>query len=406
VQFQARAYPAIVPGREIARAEVVGVDPDGSKRERAKRVGEHMSYQLTKQIKNWEEDTDRMLVVLPIEGTCFRKTYFDPRLGRPCSELVRAMDFVVHYKARGLDVAPRATHEFPLYPHTIEERKRAGVYLDVDLSKPNSAENDADAPHDMLEQHRLWDLDEDGYPEPYIVTVHKDTAKVLRIVAAYDMDGIFTAAGSVGDILRNTVGAAQSVGLDPQAAVQAVMPHLTGAQIIRIERSSYFTKYGFIPNPESAIYDLGFGMLLNPINETVNTVLNQMLDAGTLANTGGGFIGSGVRMKSGSFKFTPGEYKRVDATGADLKSNIVPLQFSGPSKALDLDAGFAFRHNDGLQLTSGFRQPRNHVPVARRDGRIASRQRRTEVAPTPAFDAAIGQFAGQRHRTSSATTPS
>jgi chaperonin GroES len=39
-------------------------------------------------------------------------------------------------------------------------------------------------------------------------------------------------------------------------------------------------------------------------------------------------------MKSGSFKFTPGEYKRVDATGADLKSNIVPLQFSGPSAVL------------------------------------------------------------------------
>lgn len=332
VQFQARAYPAIVPGRDIAKAEVIGADPTGEKEQRARRVGQHMSYQLTKQIRNWEEDTDRMLVVLPIEGTCFRKTYFDPRKGHNCSELVRAMDFVVNYKAKSLEEAPRATHTFPLYPHQIEERKRAGVYLDVDLGRVPG--QDDDAPFDILEQHRLLDLDEDGYPEPYIVTVEKQSAKVLRVVAAFDLDGIFIGTESIGDILRNVSGAAESVGMDPQAAIGSVMPHVVDAQVVRIEKSSYFTKYGFIPNPESAVYDLGFGMLLNPINETVNTVLNQLLDAGTLANTGGGFIGSGVRMKAGAFRFAPGEYKRVESSGAALKENIVPLQFAGPSTVL------------------------------------------------------------------------
>jgi hypothetical protein len=38
------------------------------------------------------------------------------------------------------------------------------------------AQGDRDKPHEFLEQHRYWDLDEDGYPEPYIVTVHKVVA--------------------------------------------------------------------------------------------------------------------------------------------------------------------------------------------------------------------------------------
>jgi hypothetical protein len=36
----------------------------------------------------------------------------------------------------------------------------------------------------------LWDTDEDGYDEPYIVTVHYQTKKVVRIVARFDIEGV------------------------------------------------------------------------------------------------------------------------------------------------------------------------------------------------------------------------
>lgn len=333
IQFQARAYPAIVSGRDIAKAVVVGFDKDGSKADRAQRVGKHLSYQLSDQIENWEEDTDRLLVILPLEGSAFRKTYFDPKLGRNCSELVRAIDFVVNYKAKSLESAPRGTHVFNLYPHEIQERQRAGVYLEFEIA-PVGGTTDVDEPHEILEQHRLWDLDGDDYPEPYIVTVHKQTGKVLRIVARYDLEGIETERGTIGGTLKQVVGQAQAQQIDPRMAIEAVMPQVARERVLSIKPVPYFTKYPFIPNPDSAIYDLGFGTLLNPINETVNTVLNQLLDAGTLANTGGGFIGSGIRMKAGVMKFAPGEFKKVDSSGANLKENIVPLRFPGPSTVL------------------------------------------------------------------------
>ena len=61
-------------------------------------------------------------------------------------------------------------------------------------------------------------------------------------------------------------------------------------KITSIEPYQYYTKYGFIPNPDGGFYDVGFGLLLGPINETINTVINQLLDSGALSNIQGGFI--------------------------------------------------------------------------------------------------------------------
>jgi hypothetical protein len=46
IQFQARAYPAIVDGANLVKGRVLGPDPDGQKHERADRIGAHMTWQL------------------------------------------------------------------------------------------------------------------------------------------------------------------------------------------------------------------------------------------------------------------------------------------------------------------------------------------------------------------------
>jgi chaperonin GroES len=307
IQFAARAYPAIVPGTSVVRGKVIGQDKDGSKRDRAARIGEHMSYQLTEEMEEWEEDTDRLLHVLPIVGTVFRKTWFDRVMGRNRSEMVPADKLVVNYWAKSFATVPRYTHEIELYPYEVQERVRSGIFRDVDLGPSQGTEkqpqaNDDDAPHCFLEQYRRLDLDDDGYAEPYIVTLHKDTCKVVRIVANYDED---------------------SVEVDEPSG-----------QVNRIASVDYCTKYGFIPAPDGSFYDVGFASLLNPLNESVNTVINQLLDAGTLANAGGGFIGSGLRMGSGPITRKPGKWQPVNASGTTVRDNIVPHIDKEPSAVL------------------------------------------------------------------------
>lgn len=293
IQFAARAYPAIVDGWNVVKGKVLG-EPDEEKRDRAERIGNHMSWQLLEEMEEWEEDTDQLLHILPITGCVVRKTWFDPVQGRNRSEIIFPDKIVVNYFAKP-DCA-RITQVVEYQPHVVTEKVRAGIWDEVQL-EAKADSNDLEC---FLEQHRLWDMDGDGYPEPYVVTVHKDTAKVVRVVACYDESGVV----------------------------------LKDGKVVSIEPIRYFTKYSFIPALDGSWYSIGFGTLLNSLNETINATINQLLDAGTLQNTGGGFLGSGVSMKSGTVTRKLGEWKKVQSDGADLRSQIVELPTPQPSSVL------------------------------------------------------------------------
>lgn len=302
-QFNAQVMPMVLPNRNIVKGKVVGSDPGGLKHAKASRIERHMSWQLLDQMRDWQEGMDQLLIQLPVFGNAFKKTYFDDRLGRNVSNLVHAQNFVVnHDSVENLETAPCATEVLCFYTHEVHENQRMGLWLDTDLGLDVQQEAEgASRTHEFIEQHRLWDLDDDGYEEPYIVTVHCRTQKVVRIVARFDETGIIAAEDG---------------------------------EVLRIEPVCYYTKYGFIPNPDGGFYDLGYGQLLGHINEAVNSILNQMIDAGTLANSAGGFIGRGLRLRGGDLHFAPFEWKQINFTGDDIRKNIVRMDFNGPSTVL------------------------------------------------------------------------
>jgi hypothetical protein len=82
------------------------------------------------------------------------------------------------------------------------------------------------------------------------------------------------------------------------------------------------------------VYGIGLGTLLGPTNEAVNTLINQLIDAGTLSNMQGGFLARGAKLKGGSTRFRPGEWKIVNTTGEDLQKSIFPMPVAAPSPAL------------------------------------------------------------------------
>lgn len=331
-QFAARAYPAIISDRNVVKGVIIGKDdgtpefgplgpkidpmtqqikwrtPPGEKARRSKAIGDHMSWQLLEEQTEWEPQTDKLLHILPIVGCIFRKSYFAPERGRNSSLLVTAENLVMNYWAKGLETAPRVTEVVELYPQEIKEREVAGLFIPFDYGpampqpgKNAEAGQDNDAPHTFLEQHRWEDLDHDGFREPYIVTVHKDTSRVVRIVARYDAEGIkFLPNGKVG----------------------------------KIDAVQYYTQYDFLPNPDGGVYGVGFGQLLGALNESINTTLNLLIDSGHLANTGGGFVGNKLSVSTGSMRFSPGEFKSINSTGPTIRENIVQLQFPGPSNVL------------------------------------------------------------------------
>jgi chaperonin GroES len=311
LQFNARAYPAIVQGNRVAKCITWGADPQGLKAARADRVGEHLSYQLLSELPEWEEDTDKLLLMLPIVGCVFRKVYWDPSVKRNVTRLVTADRLVVNYHARSLDDVPRTTEKMFLYPYEIQERIRDKRFVDFDYGAAQASEDnddkkeqpegdDDDAPHLFLEQHRLLDLDEDGYSEPYIVTVHHTSQKVCRIVANFDQ---------------------KSVTMADDGTISA------------IRKNSYYVKYQFLPSPDNGFYGWGFGWLLKDIGEGINTTFNLMFDAGHLANIQGGLISSVLGIKEKSIKLKMGEWRVVN-TSAPLNQAMMPIKYDGPSAVL------------------------------------------------------------------------
>jgi len=309
MQFAARAYPSLVPSDgKIVKSKVIGKDPTGQKFELADRVSTYMSYQLMHEMQDWEEGMDKLLIMLPVVGTVFKKTYWDSVRKQVASDLVLPKNLVINYWARSIKDAERVSQVIEMSPRILKERQLNGTFLDVDLGSAPTPEGkqgapayDETTPFTIIEQHTYLDLDDDDYPEPYVVTFHLESGKVLRIAARFDVDKIIT--GDKG-------------------------------KIVKIEPIEYFTKFGFIPNPDGSFYDLGFGVLLGPINESVNTLINQLIDSGTLNNLQSGFLGKGLKLRMGETKFTPGEWKAVNSTGDDLKKQIVPLPSKEPSAVL------------------------------------------------------------------------
>ena len=323
LQFHARAYPSIVNGRSVVNCRVFGDDPTGQLHERARRIGQYMSWQVLEQDECWEEDMDMALLLTGISGGVWKKTYFDPTLDHSVSEVVLPKDFVINYWAKSTDRVPK-THVTYLTRNTIHERVVSGIFNDVlseewytggvvaqktteslradqrqGITEPQVSEV---TPFACLEQHTYLDLDGDGYAEPVIVTFEEVTKTVLRIVYRFD---------SMSQVMYAKDG-----------------------RLLKIKATEYFTKIPFIPSPDGGIYDIGFGTLLGPLNESVNSAINQLIDSATLSNTAGGFLARGAKIRGGIYEFSPFSWNRVDSTGDDLRKSLIPLPVREPSPVL------------------------------------------------------------------------
>lgn len=328
LQFHARAYPALIQGPEIVKCRVSGLDPTPEEKETAAAVSKYMSYQVLEVDQAWEEGQDRLLLNYSIVGCTFKKTFRSPVLGYNTSQVVYAQDLVLDYFAESVETCRRKTHIYTLSRNDLIEGMRSNdpIYKNYEkeawfaeggtsagvLQPPDESSEHRQGltppqrttltPFTVLEQHCWLDLDDDGYEEPYVVTLEAGSQKVLRVVARWDSPTQVT--------------------------------HNARNQIVSIRATEYFTKYGFIPSPDGSVYDVGFGRLLGPLNESVNTSINQLNDAGTMALTAGGFLGRGAKIRGGVYTFAPFEWKRVDSTGEDLAKSIYQLPVREPSPVL------------------------------------------------------------------------
>lgn len=352
LQYHARAYPVLVGSDTPVKCKVIGEDSTGEKVARAQRVENYMSFQVMEEDEDWESEFDKVLITQPILGCAFKKTYFDPIKKYVESEYIIPKDLVVNYWTKSLEYAQRITHVLYMSKNDVYEREARGLWCKMTESGPQTEllvsklqevqnksqglqppdTQDPTTPYEILEHHCFIDFDDDGYAEPYIVYVRRDTKQVLRIVARFFEEGVV----------------------------------YKGEKILSIKAEQYFTKFPFIPSPDGGFYDLGFGVLLGPLNESINTLINQLIDAGTMVTTAGGFLSRGIKLRGGNYSFSPLEWKHVESTGDDLRKGIMPLPVREPSQVLftllDLLINYGERIGGSVDVLSGV-SPGQNTPA-------------------------------------------
>jgi len=321
VQFQAQAMKELMPSDGPVRTRVLGKETR-EKLMQADRVRDFMNYQITGVMEEYTPDFDQLLFYVGYGGSAFKKVYYDESLGRMVSCLVLPDDLYIPYHGSSvMSKCERITHRVCMSTNAYRKAVIAGRYLDSAQAtdEPNSSSiqqstdkltgqspSGEESEIVLLEFQVDYDLpgfedvDEDGEPTgiklPYVVTVDE-------------------ASGTVIGVRRNWK-----------------------EQDGQKQRQEYYIHYLLVQGPGA--YGLGFLHLIGGLSKTASSALRQLVDAGTLSNLPAGFKAKGARIMNDDSPLQPGEWRDMDAGGAELQSSLLPLPYKEPSQTLFALLGF------------------------------------------------------------------
>lgn len=329
LKFSDRASTELLRKYDILKTRIIGADPNDFKLEQGERVAEFQNWQLNVEMPEWREEHEKLIYDLPYTGTVFKKTFFDAQLGRNSSTLITYPNFVVSQDADSLERLRRFSETHDFSENEIIEKQRQGLWLDVDLDLGSRVDEDAEGSEDdkfttFIEQQGWYDLDNDGYEEPYTLIVQESTGTVVRIMPRFEPK----------DVLIKDEKNRRAATLDVLMQAGGLPETNSEREVVRISATQSVTKYGFIRDPQGEFLDVGYIHLLSAIVSGINTTTNQLIDAGTLANRQSGWLSKEFRRKMGSSSFKPGEWKQTGVSANDLHQGVVPLPIKEPSPTL------------------------------------------------------------------------
>lgn len=322
-QFQTRTYKTFFPQDTFISAIPMRKRKEDrqAQEDRAKRIGEHMSYQLGYKDRAYKEDKDALFLGVAVHGSFFTKAYFSDDKMCPKVDNVRPTDLVVNYNVGPVRIEDLRRKTHIIYTTVgatqdkvtegfftqaaapaMQEQGRSPYNVKVDevngLSPSSSSRIKRDAAAVLYEQHFYLDLEGNGLYKPYIATICAASKKLLRLVVGYE-------ATPLGDPIKD------------------------------YEQTQYFTHYKYKNNPDG-FYGLGLGHSIGDLNSACNIMLRQTMDASTLANDGNmsGFISERLGIDDEEMTLVMGKFKKIPDTVGDLQSGIMMMKFPGPNTPL------------------------------------------------------------------------
>lgn len=337
VQFQARAIAELWPPSGPVKTVIIGESNEILEGQQ-KRTERYMNWQYTQDMVEAFDELDMLLFRLPLEGSCFKKQYFDAILMRTTTRFLPSGKVIVSDNATDLDSAPRVTVEINELPNTFKQYQRLGLYRkDINLPDPEPrTEDEEDEVERAIDDSEGIDREDDGSPSPEDISVdeytHYETRTLLNLFGFEDEED---AIDDDGNPYRKKTGIALpyivTINKDHRKILSIVRnwdeddPH---------KRTLHdLTHYKYLPG--LGFYGYGLLHTIGSLSEAASGALRALLDSAQFANMQGGFKTKGVKFNGkGEIIVAPGQWVDLDGSYEDIRKALIPLPYKEPSEAL------------------------------------------------------------------------
>jgi hypothetical protein len=323
VQFQSQALKELLPAEGPVRTQVLGKETR-EKIMQADRVRDFMNYQITDVMEEYTPEFDQLLFYTGYGGSTFKKVYFDENKGRMVSALVLADDLYIPYHGSSvMSECERITHRVSMSSNAYRKAVVRGQYLDT--AEPASMANNNPS---IIQKA----VDKTVGIQP---TPDQEEVTLLEFQVDYDLPGFED---------KDEKGEPTGIQLPYIITMDEVSNSVVGIRRNWKEgdkkhaRCQYYVHYLLVQGPGA--YGLGFLHLVGGLSKTATSALQQLVDAGTFANLPAGFKAKGARIMNDDVPLQPGEFRDMDAGGAELTSSLLPLPYKEPSQTLYQLLGF------------------------------------------------------------------
>lgn len=324
LKFVATAQSELYPAKGVADFEAI--TPDGTDNETIKRYGEEQKNLLNNYLKlgdkSFYKNSQEMLMPLALNGCVFKKVYNDNISNKPISRYIRPQDIIINNDCLDLLLSERITHVLYLTKKDVILKENSGFFFGSDIKLTSEQENsDQDGSkinaktrsidgisddddiddkfifkhyesHVSLDYPFLLDLEPNkpNFPIPYVVTICKQTQKVVAIY-------------------RNWLEGNPSYARD-NCFVQF----------------NYFSGFG--------LYGYGMLHLLGNDAQALTMLQRQLLTAGSMANYPAYFKAKGLKVEHPQVDLQPGQSIDVETGALPITQAVMPLPFKGADPVL------------------------------------------------------------------------
>ena len=312
VDFQARAAGQLCPPDGPAKASVEGKS-EPQREEAAERVARFLNWQCTRQMPEWAAEKERLLMMLPAEGSSFLKLWYDPVLQRPRVAYVSSEFIIAPFGASDEMTTPLLAEEIRLLDHERKANVASRYWLPHEPGQPPALQ-----PSELeAARKKVTGLEPAGEASDLQGAHVYYEAQVRRVIPGLEGDQAFEWIVTICATTDEVV---------------AIYRNWDSADPAR-ERRRMLLHYKMFP--WDGFYGIGLFHLIGGLTQAATGSLRALLDQAMAATLGGGLIMGHKKANGGTITVAPGTYANVDVAGVDdIRKAVMPDIFGEPSAVL------------------------------------------------------------------------